>query len=88
MQTELTIINKRGLHARAAGKLSELAEQFDSKISLSFNDQQANAKNILELMMLAAAKGSTLTLECQGDDAEAARDAISALVNNYFDEGE
>ncbi|NRA41969.1 MAG: HPr family phosphocarrier protein [Pseudomonadales bacterium] len=80
------IINQKGLHARASIKLSELASSFESNISLTNDTTQADAKNILQLMMLAASRGSTLTLHCQGTDALNAEQAIHSLINNYFEE--
>lgn len=86
IETSLAIINEKGLHARASSKLSVLAQQFSCDICLCVGDKQADAKNILQLMMLAAAKGTQLKLRCEGDDEQQAIDAISALINNYFDE--
>lgn len=84
----LTIINQLGLHARAAAKLTQTAEQFSSTISVSKDDIQINAKSIMQVMMLAAGKGSEITLHAEGEDAEEALAALEQLINNYFDEGE
>jgi len=85
---EIEIINKLGLHARASAKLSQLAAQFPCEIFLSRNGRQINAKSIMGVMMLAAGIGSTVTLETVGERAEEALDAITALINDRFGEGE
>ena len=84
----LDIINQLGLHARAAEKLTHTAEKFSSTISVSKDDIQINAKSIMQVMMLAAGKGSEITIHAEGDDAEEALAALAELINNYFDEGE
>lgn len=84
----LDIINQLGLHARAAAKLTQTAEKFSSTISVSKDDTQINAKSIMQVMMLAAGKGSEITIHADGDDAEEALAALAELINNYFDEGE
>lgn len=84
----LTIINKLGLHARAAAKLTQTAERFNANISVSKDDIHINAKSIMQVMMLAAGKGSEITVTAQGEDAEQALTAIAALINNFFDEDE
>ena len=82
------IINKLGLHARASAKLTQLASSFKSEVMLSRNNRRVNAKSIMGVMMLAAAKGTTISIETDGaDEAEAMR-ALVALINNYFGEGE
>jgi phosphocarrier protein len=86
--TEIKIINKLGLHARASAKLSQLAAEFPCEILLSRNGRQINAKSIMGVMMLAAGIGSTVTLETVGDQADEAMKAISELINNRFGEGE
>jgi len=85
---EIEIINKLGLHARASAKLSQLAAQFPCEIFLSRNGRQINAKSIMGVMMLAAGIGSTVTLETVGERADEALDAITALINDRFGEGE
>ncbi len=82
------ISNKLGLHARASAKLTQLATQFQSEVWMTRNSRRVNAKSIMGVMMLAAGKGSTVTLETSGPDAEAAMSALVALINNKFDEGE
>lgn len=88
IETEIEIINKLGLHARAAAKLVGVAAQFRSKIQLVRGDRSIDAKSIMALLMLGAGKGSTLRLMVDGDDAEAAHAAIVTLINNRFDEAE
>ena len=85
---EIQIINKLGLHARASAKLSQLAAQFPCEIFLSRNGRQINAKSIMGVMMLAAGIGSTVTLETVGEKADEAMEAITALINDRFGEGE
>ncbi len=88
IQRELTIINKLGLHARAASKLVNLCSQFASEVFLERNGNRVNAKSIMGVMMLAASQGSQLTLEVDGEDEQACADAIAELVENRFGEGE
>lgn len=85
---QLTIINKLGLHARAASKLVATATRFSSQIQINRNGQLADAKSIMSLLMLAASKGTELEFIIDGDDAEAALADIEALINNRFDEAE
>lgn len=85
---EITIINKLGLHARASAKLSQLAAQYQCEVFLSKGSRQINAKSIMGVMMLAAGIGSTVTLETVGTDSEEAMQAITALINDRFGEGE
>jgi len=86
--TEIEIVNKLGLHARASAKLSQLAAQFPCEILLSRNGRQINAKSIMGVMMLAAGMGSKVTLETVGDQADEAMTALTDLINNRFGEGE
>lgn len=88
IKEEILIINKLGLHARASSKLTQTASQFKSDIWIEKNDRKVNAKSIMGVMMLAAAKGSTITLEANGEDEAAAMDSLKALINDYFGEGE
>ena len=76
----MEIVNKLGLHARAAAKLVELASRFGSRISLRREGREADAKSIMRVMMLAASKGTSIEVVAQGDDAAEAVDAIGALV--------
>jgi phosphocarrier protein len=88
MRREVTIINKLGLHARAAAKLVAMATQFQSEIKLQKAHMEVNAKSILGVMMLAAAKGTPLALVADGPDEADALDALQALVERRFDEAE
>lgn len=88
MQQDVLIINKLGLHARASAKLTQLASSFKCEVMLSRNNRRVNAKSIMGVMMLAAARGVTITIETTGADEEAAMEAIVALINDYFGEGE
>ncbi|MBC7787882.1 MAG: HPr family phosphocarrier protein [Methylophilaceae bacterium] len=87
VKTEVEIINKLGLHARASTKLTQTASQFSSDISIERNGRRVNAKSIMGVMMLAAAKGSLISLEATGGDESAAIESLIALINNYFGEG-
>lgn len=85
---ELEIINKLGLHARASTKLTQTASKFSSEIWISRNGRRVNAKSIMGVMMLAASKGAMVTLEANGEDEAAAIEALTALIQDYFGEGE
>ena len=84
----ITIINKLGLHARAASKLVNCAGQFESDVTLERNGNRVNAKSIMGVMMLAASKGVELELEIDGSDEEACQQALVELINNRFGEAE
>ncbi len=84
----VTVINKLGLHARAAAKLVKLASAFQSQILLKMGETEVDAKSIMGIMMLAATQGTTLGLVVEGDDAEQATQAVVALFEDYFGEGE
>jgi phosphocarrier protein HPr len=88
IKQEIEIINKLGLHARASSKLTQTASQFASDIWIEKNGRKVNAKSIMGVMMLAAAKGSNITLETSGADEAEAMAALQALINDYFGEGE
>ncbi len=88
IERSLLINNKLGLHARAAAKLVNCAGGFESKILLTRNGREVNAKSIMGVMMLAAACGSEVVLRVEGADAEAAVTAIEGLINDKFGEGE
>ena len=89
MQTrECTIINKLGLHARASAKLTQLAGKYQADVALIRNGRRVNAKSIMGVMMLAAGKGSTVTVETNGADETEAADALVALIAARFDENE
>ena len=85
---EAPIVNKLGLHARAAAKLTHIATGFQSNIWLSRAGRRVNAKSIMGVMMLAAGKGATVTIEAEGDDAQAALAALTKLIAERFGEGE
>jgi len=85
---DAAIVNKLGLHARAAAKLTHLASGFRSEIWISRSGRRVNAKSIMGVMMLAAGQGSTVVLEADGGDADAALAAISKLIAERFGEGE
>ncbi|NKI95943.1 HPr family phosphocarrier protein [Rhizobacter sp. SG703] len=87
-KTSITISNKLGLHARASAKLSKLAGSFQCEILMSRNGRQVNAKSIMGVMMLAAGIGTEVELETVGADEEAAMQALVALINDKFGEGE
>jgi phosphocarrier protein len=82
------IVNKLGLHARASAKLTQTASAFASEIWLTRNGRRVNAKSIMGVMMLAAGKGASVTVEAEGADAEAALAAILQLIGDKFGEGE
>lgn len=82
----VTIVNLRGLHARAAAKFSKLAATFPCDITVERADIVAPGKSILDLLMLAASKGKEITITCTGPDAENALTALSELVERGFDE--
>ena len=88
LSKHITIINKLGLHARAASKLVGVASRFESSITLDREGQQADAKSIMSVLMLAASKGSVLHVTVNGGDAEEALQQLETLINNRFDEAE
>ena len=88
MKQHILIINKLGLHARASTKLTQTASQFKSDIWIERNGRRVNAKSIMGVMMLAASKGSTVSLEATGVDESAAIEALVELINNRFGEPE
>jgi phosphocarrier protein HPr len=88
LKQDVLIINKLGLHARASAKLTQLASQFPCEVWLSRNTRRINAKSIMGVMMLAAAKGSMINIETNGEQEQEAMHAIVALINDYFGEGE
>jgi phosphocarrier protein len=88
LQQEAEIVNKLGLHARASAKLTQLASGYQADIWLSRNGKRVNAKSIMGVMMLAAAKGSTIQIETEGADEQAAMAAVAGLIADKFGEGE
>ncbi len=87
-QQTLKIINKLGLHARAAMKLSDLAARYHSRAIIVYNERRADAKSIMEVMVVGAALGADITLEVDGEDEQEAMTALTALINNRFGEEE
>ena len=85
---EAPIINQLGLHARASARLSQLASKFSCEIWLTRSNRRVNAKSIMGVMMLAAGKGSSVLIEAEGADADAALKALQELIANKFGEGE
>ena len=83
---ETQIVNRLGLHARAAAQLVRMANEYNSDISLIKSNQQANAKTIMEVLMLGAAQGEDLIVEARGDDEEDAVEAIVQLIDARFNE--
>lgn len=88
LQKEITIINKLGLHARAAAKLVTLASSFDSEIQILRGSNEVNGKSIMGVMMLAASKGSSIVLEIDGKDEKQALLELESMINNRFGEDE
>lgn len=88
MEQTFTIINKLGLHARAAARFVTTASDYEAEIAVSRDGQVVNGKSIMGVMMLAAAKGTQIHVQATGDDAEQALSAIEALIGDYFGEGE
>ena len=88
IKSSISISNKLGLHARASAKLTKLAGSFKSEVHLSRNARRVNAKSIMGVMMLAAGIGSEIEIETDGVDEQAALDALMALIQNKFGEGE
>ncbi len=88
IEKKITIINKLGLHARAASKLVGTASRYQSEILIDKQGQKADAKSIMSILMLAAGKGTELSMKFAGDDADDACTAIETLINNRFDEEE
>lgn len=85
---EVEIINKLGLHARASAKLTQTASQYPCDVWLERNGRRVNAKSIMGVMMLAAARGAVITIDTDGADADAAMQALLELIADKFGEGE
>ncbi len=85
---EVTIVNKRGLHARASAAFVKTAEQFDAEVSVTKDGHTVSGGSIMGLLMLGASPGSTILIETEGQDAEEALEALTALVEARFNEGE
>jgi len=88
VERELEIVNRLGLHARAAAKFVKLASGFASEITLARGEREVNGKSIMGVMMLAAARGTRLRLRAEGPDAERAAEALARLVAERFGEEE
>ena len=88
VEREIEIKNKLGLHARAAAKLVHLAARFKSDIKVKKNDEEVDGKSILGILLLAAGRGTTVTLRADGPDEREALDAIEGLIDAKFDEVE
>ncbi len=88
LQREVEIINRLGLHARASAKLTQVAGRFGADVWLSRHGRRVNAKSIMGVMMLAAAKGSTIVIETEGPDEAEAMQALENLIAGRFDEPE
>ena len=86
--SEVEIINKLGLHARAAAKLVTLCAGFSSEVQVGKPGKMVNGKSIMGIMMLAAGRGTTLTIRTEGSDENAAHDALRALIEDRFEEEE
>ena len=86
VRAEATIVNKLGLHARPSAKVTQLAGKFTAEVWMSKGARRINAKSIMGVMMLAAAKGSTVVIEADGPDAQDAIDALSGLITSGFGE--
>jgi phosphocarrier protein len=85
---EVSIINKKGLHARASAAFVKTAEQFDAEITVTKDEQRVNGGSIMALLMLGAGQGSTILIETEGPEAEEALEALTALVEAGFHEEE
>ncbi len=86
VEKELTIINKLGLHARAAAKLVNVARSYESTILINVGEKSARADSIMGLMTLCATKGTDISVSAEGEDEELALAAVDTLINNRFDE--
>ena len=85
-QRDVEVVNKLGLHARPSARLTQLASSFKSQVFMSRNGRRVNAKSIMGVMMLAAARGSTITLETEGEDEVEAIDTLADLITSGFGE--
>ena len=88
IETKVIIINKYGLHARAAAKFVNTAKAYSSVINIGRNDELIDGKSIMSVMMLAASQGTELNVRIDGADEQDALSALQQLIDNYFDEGE
>ncbi len=88
IETQVNIINKLGLHARAAAKFVSTASNYDCKVEVGRDGRMVDGKSIMGVMMLAASKGTTLDLRLHGPQEQDAHDALCALIDDFFGEGE
>jgi len=86
VDSQLTLVNKLGLHARAASKFVSTAARYPCEINVTYNEKTVDGKSIMSLMLLAAPVGATLSLRCEGEEAELAIEAIAALIADGFGE--
>ncbi|MES1240500.1 MAG: HPr family phosphocarrier protein [Acidobacteriota bacterium] len=86
IERDTEIVNKLGLHARAAAKLVHMAGAYQSRVTVEKDGEEVDAKSILGVLLLAAAQGSTVRIRCDGHDEEAAMTAVTGLIANRFDE--
>lgn len=86
IERQVAIVNRLGLHARAAAKLVHLTSKYISQVTLAMNGEEVDAKSILGILLLAAAQGSSVVIRCEGNDEQEAIDAIAELFANRFDE--
>lgn len=86
IEKETEIVNRLGLHARAAAKLVHTAGAFQSRVTVARDGEEVDAKSILGVLLLAAAQGTTVTIRCDGKDEDKAIEAVTALIANRFDE--
>ena len=86
-EEKLQIVNELGMHARAATKFVQTANKFQSVITVEKDGQSVNGKSIMGVLMLVAAKGTFITVKCEGEDAAPAMEALAALVKDKFGEG-
>lgn len=86
IERETEIVNRLGLHARAAAKLVHTAGGFQSRVTVAKDGEEVDAKSILGILLLAAGQGSRVTIRCDGMDEEAAMQAVTGLIANRFDE--
>lgn len=88
LRNKITIINKLGLHARASMKLMNLASRYQSKVNIEYHNQNVDAKDILEIMVLAASQGAEIDIITDGPDETEAMEKIAELINDRFGEDE
>ena len=88
IKKDVKVVNKLGLHARASAKLTQTAARFKCGVWIARNGRRVNAKSIMGVMMLAAGKGATITVDADGEDADTALAAVLKLIADKFDEGE